>query len=271
MQAMTLDTIPLRETRLLKFFRSADEGSRTLTINAGVMLLCFAICAVLQLVDQRELNGANVWIKPGKFFFSMVVHCLTTAWALSLLQPAQRATRVIRWSVWTILITAWAELIYIAWRASQGEASHFNLSTPLSSALYSVMGAFAVLLVVAPAVIGFKIWQNKRGNLWAEAIALGFGLGAVLAVVVGMTLGGNSSHWIGGDLTDATGLPIFKWSTTGGDLRVAHFIGLHAMQVVPFVALSGKRSVVWGAALVVTVLTTLTYVQALSGIPLFRP
>jgi hypothetical protein len=86
-----------------------------------------------------------------------------------------------------------------------------------------------------------------------------------------MTLGGNSSHWIGGDLTDATGLPIFKWSTTGGDLRVAHFIGLHAMQVVPFAALSGKRSVVWGAALVVTVLTTFTYVQALSGIPLFRP
>jgi hypothetical protein len=95
-------------------------------------------------------------------------------------------------------------------------------------------------------------------------------LSAILSVIVGMTLGGNSSHWIGGDMTDATGLPIFKWSTTGGDLRVSHFIGLHTMQAVPFAALSGKRSVVWGTAIVMVVLTTLTYVQALNGVPLFR-
>jgi hypothetical protein len=270
MQAMTLDTIALRETRLVQFFRSADKGSRALTISAGAFLLCFALCVMMQLIDQRELNGANVWVKPGKFFFSMVVHFLTIAWALSLVEPSQRTTRTVTWSIIVLQVTAWSELIYIGFRASLAEASHFNVSTPLSSALYSVMAVFAVALVIAPAVIGYKVWQNNRASLWTEATALGFGLGAVLAIIVGMTLGGNSGHWIGGDLTDATGLPIFKWSTTGGDLRVAHFIGLHAMQAVPFAALSGKRSVVWGTASVLAVLTALTYMQALSGIPLLR-
>lgn len=270
MQAMTLDTIPLRETRVAQFFRSADKGSRVLTINAGIMLLCFAACVVLQLIDQREFNGSNIWVKPGKFFFSMVVHFLTVAWALSLLQPALRTSRTVTWSIGILLFTAWTELIYIAFRAAQADASHFNVSTPLNAAIYSTMAVFAVLLVVAPAVVGFKIWRNNLGNVWAEAVFMGFGLGAILAIIVGMTLGGNSSHWIGGDLTDATGLPIFKWSTTGGDLRVAHFIGLHTMQVVPFATLSGKRSVVYGSAVVMAVLTALTYAQAMMGIPLLR-
>jgi hypothetical protein len=163
-----------------------------------------------------------------------------------------------------------ATAAYITFRATQGEASHFNVSTPLNALLYQLMALGSVVLVVAASVIAVTIWRANRTSIWTQSTALGFVLATVLTLIVGFTLGGNSSHWIGGDLTDATGLPIFKWSTTGGDLRVSHFISLHAMQVVPLAALSGRRSVVWAAAFTIAVVTALTYVQALNGIPLLR-
>ena len=75
----------------------------------------------------------------------------------------------------------------------------------------------------------------------ARATGWSFIAAAILTLIVGFTLGGMGSHWIGGDQTDATGLPLFGWSTTGGDLRAAHFAGLHLMQVLPFAALFGSR------------------------------
>ena len=270
MTTLAAPSFSLGKSRFIRFLADMRSGSPLLAANAAAMLLCFAACLGLQFIDARDFNGANVWMKPGKFFLSLSVHFGTIAWALSYARGEIRQSRLVIWTSWAMIVSAWYELLYISFRAARGEASHFNTGSLSNAILYQLMAFGAVVLVVGAALIGWAIWRRMPKTIWTEAIALGCGLAAVLVLVVGFTLGGNSGHWIGGDMTDATGLPIFKWSTTGGDLRVSHFIGLHAMQFVPFAALSGRRSVVYGVALLTAVATALTYAQALSGTPLFR-
>jgi hypothetical protein len=180
-------------------------------------------------------------------------------------------TRGAKIAIGMFLGAAWLELIYITFRAAQGQASHFNTSTPLAAALYTAMGMFALMLTVTSGYVGWTVFRQRDGAVMSEAAGIGLMLGAVLGTIVGGYLGGNNGHWVGGDLNDATGLPFFGWSTTGGDLRIGHFIGLHAAQFVPLAAaFVTARWVTIGAGVVVSVATAFTFAQAIMGIPLLR-
>jgi hypothetical protein len=77
------------------------------------------------------------------------------------------------------------------------------------------------------------------------------------------------------------GLPVVGWSTEAGDLRAAHFVGLHGMQVMPLVAwLVGRRrrlgagrrvALVWTAAGLHGGLVLVLTWQALRGQPIVAP
>ncbi len=249
------------------FLRDARDGSAALWWSAVAMFAGFLVCSGIALVDDRLLIGVSVWQKPAKFFLSLAVQFVTVSWALSLVASRSRG---VRFAIGAMVVAAWFELVIIVGRAARGEASHFNVGTPLDAALYAAMGVGAVTLTLTAASIGFVIWWQRRSDLWREAAGLGLILGSVLATLTAGYLSSLGSHWIGGDFTDATGLPFFHWSTTGGDLRVSHFIGLHAAQVVPFAAMSGSKWVVYGTAVIVTGLTVATFMQATMGVPLFR-
>ncbi len=255
---------------LADFLRGVAAGSRSLSICVVVFAVGFIISSVLPFIDDRLLLGVSVWEKPAKFFLSLGVHFATVAWALSLLDVGSRQSRGLRWAVRLMTGAAVLELIYIVVQAARDQASHFNTGTPLMAALYAIMGLGALTLTFTAAYVGFRIWHNRKGDLWREAAGFGLVLGAVLGTLTAGYMSSQTGHNVGGALGDASGLSFFHWSTTGGDLRVAHFVGLHAMQVVPLAALSGKRGVVYGTANVVTVLTVLTFVQAVMGMPLFR-
>jgi hypothetical protein len=251
-------------------FQAVRTGSTPLWWTIVAMMVGAVVCLGLQQVDGRMLNGVNVWIKPTKFFVSLAVQLGTVAWAMQFLPPTERQGRMVRWSIIAMVIAAVAEMVYISVRAAQGEASHFNTGTPLASALYTLMGIGAVTLTITAAIIGWRIWRHRKNGLWTEAAGLGLIFGALLGTVAGAYLSSQTGHSVGGDPTDATGTGFFGWSTTGGDLRIAHFIGLHATQLVPLAAITGRRSVVWLTVLVCTVLTIGTFAIAVAGVPLFR-
>ena len=258
-------SLPIRE-----FFRDAHRGSRSLAICVGVFAVGFIICSLLPLVDDRLLLGVSVWEKPAKFFLSLGVHLATIAWGLSLLNPEVRRSRGLLWAVWLMIGAAVLELVVIVGRAARGEASHFNVGTPLDGALYAIMGVGSLMLTATAGYVGYWIWRNRKGDLWRMAAGLGLMLGAVLATLTAGYMSSLTGHNVGGAVGAASGLPFFHWSTTGGDLRVAHFVALHAIQVVPLAALSGRRSVVYAVAMAVVVLTGLAFWQAVMGVPLFR-
>lgn len=244
------------------------SASRPLAWTGLAFLAMFFLCVALTLFDDRLLNGISVWIKPAKFYLSLSLHCLTVAAALLLLPDAARTDRRIKASAATMVAMMAYEMVYITLRAARGEASHFNEQTPLAQILYGLMGVGAVIIMLVTAYVGYRILRNGAATLLARATGWSFIAAAVLTISTAGTLSAMGSHWIGGDQTDATGLPIIGWSTTGGDLRSAHFFALHIMQAVPLAALSGSRAMTWAAALGIVAATLFCYWLALAGHPL---
>ena len=252
---------------VVSLLKSIRHGSPLLWRSSLLMLAGVMMCIIFLSFDARLIGGVNVWEKPAKFFLSLAVQALTVGWAMSLVPTA---TRGIRTAGWIFVGAAWMEMAYIVFRAGRGEASHFNQSSGLAMFMYALMGVGAVLLVTSSAFVGWRVWQTRGNDILRLSAAVGLMLGATLGLIAGAYLSSHSSHWIGGDLTDATGLPFLNWSTTGGDLRVSHFIGLHATQAVPLAGLSGQSAIVYGVAVAVTLAMAATFVMAAMGIPLLR-
>lgn len=248
-----------------------------------------AVCAVLlvplgaaALLDERTLHEASVWSKPLKFAASFLLHQLTLLWLLGLLPRDALEQRAVRWAMLAGALCVVVELLYIVLQAARGRASHFNTETPLESVLYfGVMGAGAVIIVGAACVLGWTIWRHghddARQGLRAGA-AIGLMLGGAATLLVGAVLSSGTfaplGHWVGGVRSDAGGLFVTGWSTSGGDLRVPHFFATHLMQALPLAGLlfdriapkHGARAV--GAAAVIgTTLVAATMAQALLARP----
>lgn len=247
-----------------------------LLAGAGVFLLLATIPTLAAMgLDGRTLNGINVWIKPLKFEVSLALQLLTVAW-LMLFLP-ERQGRLARWLAIAMAGAAFFEIAYIALQASRGEASHYNLATPVTRLMYALMGAGSIVLVATSGWIGALILRHGETS---RPIVLAAGLGLVLGSVVGGLTGAYMSaqtgHWIGGQPTDLGGLPVFGWSRSGGDLRVAHFFGLHLMQVLPVAAWIGaailpsrlQKPAIIAVAAAGSLFAVAVFVQALSGQPI---
>lgn len=256
----------------------------TTTLFAGVLVLAALTLPMLAALalDERTLNGVSVWDKPLKFELSLIVHLATLGLLVRLVDPATRASLFTRALAVLTVFAALFEELYIALQAARGRASHFNFETPIENIMYSLMGLGAVMLVVCAFAYGVMIARTPR-----EGLGAGLKLGAVLGLTLGsaltLAIAGLMStgmvdgpgHWVGGTRSDAQSLPLFGWSTTGGDLRVPHFFATHLMQAIPVAGLLADnvaprvaRLVVWAAAVVGVAIVGATFGQALGGNPL---
>ena len=234
-------------------------------------LLCVIIsivCIVLTKTSSSEVQGVNAWYKPFKFAVSIGLFSWSMAWYCYYLS----GFNVTPFN-WSVIILFGPELIYIIFQASKGELSHFNISTPTHSLLYSLMGLAAVLITLYTAYIGFLFFTQSFPNLpshYIWAIRLGI-LIFVIFSFEGALMSSQMSHSVGA-INDNSNWWIIGWSKTVGDLRVSHFIGMHALQLLPFLSFyifkNTKATII--ISLLYAVLATTTLVQALKGKPIFQ-
>ncbi len=252
---------------------------RALTLAGLAMLALLPLFLAGLALDPRTLDDAPIWLKPAKFALSLGVYLLTLAWFMGDLPEAARRGRAAA-TIRIVAIGASAfEMAYIALQAARGLASHYNIGDPFHAAMYSLMGVAAVALTAMSPLLGALLARHRPAHLapaFLWSIVLGLVLTFVLGAGSGAVLSTGGGHWIGGERTDANGLPLLGWSRTGGDLRAAHFLGMHAMHVLPVIGLLAARllparasiAALVAAAGVYCALTGAVFWQALRGVPL---
>jgi hypothetical protein len=209
---------------------TARRGHPGLYWTAVAMTALAVAFLVLAVVDQRELVGAPLWFKPLKFAISIAAYTATLAWMLGRL-PAPALQR----TGWAMVAGLWIEILIIGGQAARGQLSHFNDDGGTGSLLFAIMGATITVVFFLNAAVAVRFLRER--SIEADlAVAVRVGL---LVTLVGMSLGflltASGGHTVG--LPDGgAGLPLVGWSTVGGDLRIGHFVGLHALQVLPLLA-----------------------------------
>lgn len=257
--------------------RLAADSPRYTPLAVLIALAMLPLLAALAL-DTRTFQGVDVWVKPLKFHGALVIYLVTLAVFARFASTEVTRRSWWRWHERAVVLAVVLELTWIGAAAALGVASHFNESSPLWAATYSLMGIAAILLTSASATLAWAIHRHPAGELSPavrSGLVWGLGLTLPLTLLTAGTLSGMGSHWIGGTADDAGGLFLMGWSRDGGELRVAHFFATHALHGVPLAALvCSKRfgaealAPVRLAALAWVGLVAGTFIQALMGRPL---
>lgn len=244
--------LPLSSGRTLR--TEAWRRNPPLVALVLAMLVVAAVALLGLVVDPRIIAGAPAWMKPLKFAVSIAIYGATLLWMLSFIPDRPRLVAVISWGV---SLALGIEMALIVTQVLRNTTSHFNLATPFDAAVFMTRGATISGLWLLNAIVAFLL---ARRRFAAAPIVWGVRLG-LIAALLGMAVAflmtqptpeqssliaaTGSSSIVGGHAVGVAdggpGLPVVGWSTEGGDLRVAHFVGLHALQILPLLGLALAR------------------------------
>jgi hypothetical protein len=285
--------MPLPNSRLRTLTDRLWAADAPLTAVGLLMLPLLALFLAGLWLDPRVITGAPAWLKPAKFAASIAIYTLTLAWIFTYL-PAWRRTRLV--VGWTTAVVMVLEMVVIAGQAARGRTSHFNIATPLDIALFAIMGTAILVQTLSSIAVAVALWREELAD---RTLGWALRLGLVITILGAFT-GGLMTRPTQAQLADAAvagtiavagahtvgapdggpGLPGTGWSVEHGDIRVPHFIGLHAVQALGLFALVLARRRIADAARVRLMLTAaasyatlfaLLLWQALRGQPLVAP
>lgn len=226
-----------------------------LTLVALLMLGALAFSLAGLVLDPRSITGAPAWMKPAKFAVSTAIFSGTLVWVFTYLPEWSRTRRV---AGWVTAVTFVVEVAIIDLQAWRGTTSHFNTSSALDAALFGVMGTGILVQTLATLAVTVALWRqtfSDRALGWALRLGmtisiLGAATGGLMTQPTSAQLAKIRStgtvpdtvgaHTMGGP-DGGPGVPGTGWSLDHGYLRVPHFVGLHALQVLPLLVLALPR------------------------------
>ncbi|MCU4926145.1 hypothetical protein OB905_09145 [Halobacteria archaeon AArc-dxtr1] len=189
-------------------------------------MILFAAFLVGIVIDARTVGGDPVWLKPATFAASIAIFTATLGWIGTHLPVSDRFLRIVSIGV---AVAAFVEIVLIGGQAGRGVESHFNDSTTLDLSIYVVMG---VTILVMTLLVGWLLVRSwGRSFDVSPAFAWGIRLGIllfVLGALEGLAMVAFETSALDGGAT----IPVVGWAIAG-DFRVVHFLGLHALQVLP--------------------------------------
>jgi len=233
----------------MPIFTKLWSESRVLTVTCVLMLLAF-LCFVPGIyLDPRIITGAPAWLKPAKFAISTLIFAASMAWLFQYLTTSPKLKRGLAWTLSSALVL---EVAIISVQAARGSTSHFNAGTALDGALFSVMGVGIAVLWICMLWVAVLLFRQRFANAaFGWALRFGMAISVAGASAAGLMLPPNQqqietlkrherpmtigAHTVGAP-DGGEGLPGVGWSARHGDLRIPHFFGLHALQVIPFCA-----------------------------------
>lgn len=216
----------------------------------GVAMAGLALVSLVgYFLDDRVLVGMPIWAKPLKFSISFGLYAVTLGWMLNQVQRP-RWRRIGWWAGTGFVVVSLLELIAITLQTVRGVQSHFNNATAFDSLVFTAMGAAVGVIYVFTLLIAVALLVSPmRDRAFTWALRLGILIGIAGLSVGFLMLQATPEQLALGEAATISGahsvgvpdggpaLPVVGWSTTGGDLRISHFIGMHALQVIPLLAI----------------------------------
>ncbi len=233
----------------------------------GLFNLAVAIvCLILIPFEETQILGVNRWLKPFKFYASVGIMVLTMGWLLYYLNNAKK----IRIYSWFIVITMFFENGLIITQAIRKTTSHFNATSALNGIMFNIMGMLIAIFTIVVIFICISFFRQKQFSI-STSYVWGIRLGLLFFIIFSLEGGlmvGLLKHTIGGP-DGGPGLPLVNWSSRYGDLRIAHFIGIHSLQVLPLFGNYFSKTQTLIFSFVYFLLASALFLQAMKGIPLF--